>query len=294
MLNKMTFIAAATLALYGCGGDSGSSNKQPQTRTDYPIKGSLFTPSPSTNLSYTLTTDGQEDGEVSLNYQPIDAETLVERLIEKEPHNPILNIIYELNNNGITQFYLSEEVVNGIEEDASMYFAGTDGAMHEITDAYLMEQRFISTLTESSPLFRLKATDVKEADPNIDISSNTVSVNWSLTGTQLKLLLNDFDEQNWVKNLPDSASCTAWWQQQITEKGVRKSFKISGKSIEAAYLEETNTYSVNCDDLDSMEFVTTAERWFNPNLGLIQQIEIIKAENSHISEEKATLSKIEK
>lgn len=294
MLNKMTFIAAATLALYGCGGDSGSSTKQPQTRTDFPIKGSLFTPNPSTKLSYALATDGQEDGEVSLNYQPIDAEILVEKLIEKAPHNPILNIIHELHNNGITQFYLSEQVVNGIEEDASMYFAGTDGALHEITDAYLIDHRLISTLAESSPLFRLKANDVKESDPNIDISSNTVSVNWNLTGTQLKLLLNDFDEQTWLQELPESASCTTWWQQQVTEKGERKNFKVSGKSIEAAYLEETNTYNVNCNDMDSMEFVTTAERWFNPSLGLIQQIEIIKVENRHISEEKATLSNIQK
>ncbi|MCV5231904.1 hypothetical protein OFC56_32595, partial [Escherichia coli] len=83
------------------------------------------------------------------------------------------------------------------------------------------------------------------------------------------------------------------WQQQIRETGVRKTFSISGKTIEAADLTAENTYNLNCDNMASMEFATSAERWFNPSLGLIEQIELLKVQQVQINEEKVQLTAIE-
>jgi hypothetical protein len=146
----------------------------------------------------------------------------------------------------------------------------------------------------SSPVFYLNGAEVKEKSLNIDISMETVSLQLVLKGTSVKNILDNFEEHDWVQALPDMASCNVTWQQQVNETGARKTFTVSGKTIEAAYLKEDNIYYVNCEDMDSMEFATSAERWFNPSLGLIEQIELQKVEQIQINEEIATITAIEK
>lgn len=299
MLKKMTLIAAATIALYGCGGgsSSGSSsgNKGPQNNFDYPIKNATFAPVETTKLGYAFAVDAQPAGSMIMNFKPISAQDLVD-FAEQDPDAAIVApIINDLINNGITQFYLSTQDIEGKpESEENLYFAGTDGALHEFNDTFLVDHKLISLVMNSSPLFRLEGSTVKEKDPNIDISVNTISIDLSLNGEQVANLLDNFSDHEWVQKLPDDASCQTYWSQQITETGARKTFTVSGQSIEAAYLTEKNTYNLRCDGMDSMEFETSAERWFNPVLGLIKQVELLKAEQTQISEEKATLSKIEK
>ncbi len=229
MLKKMTLIAAATIALYGCGGgsSSGSSsgNKGPQNSIDYPIQNSSFSPVVTTKLNYAISADGQQVGSVLMNFDPMSSQELLDALTLIPQSAPVQQVIHDLVNNGITQFYLSLQVEESGEEEKSIYFAGTDGALHEITDTYLVDHRFIVPIMNSSPVFRLEGSTVKEKDPNIDISVNTVSVILDLNGEQVANLLNDFDDHQWVKTLPNEANCKAGWSQQITETGARKNFQ---------------------------------------------------------------------
>ena len=144
----------------------------------------------------------------------------------------------------------------------------------------------------SSPLFRLNGADVKESNPNLDISEETTSRLMTLNGADVKNILDDFEEHLWVKNLPIDTSCQVTWQRKIGETGVRKSFTISEKSIEAANLTEKNTYYISCEGMDSAEFGTSSERWFNPSIGLIEQIELMSVEQSTIEESAAILTSI--
>ena len=295
MLKQMTLIAAATMALYGCGGGSSDGNKGPQNNFDYPIKNATFAPVETTKLGYAFAVDEQPAGSMMMNFKPISAQDLVD-FAEQDPDAAIVApIINDLINNGITQFYFStQDIEDKPESEENLYFAGTDGALHEFNDTFLVDHKLISLVMNSSPLFRLEGSTVKDKDPNIDISVNTVSIDLPLRGEQVANLLDNFSDHEWVQKLPDDASCQTYWSQQITETGSRKTFHVSGKSIEAAYLTEKNTYNLRCDGMDSMEFESSAERWFNPALGLIEQVELLKAEQTQISEEKATLSKIEK
>lgn len=81
MLNKMTLIAAATLALYGCGGGSSSGsanpNKMPQESFDVSIHNSIFAPVPNTQLSYSFSLDGQPEGDMKLSFQAMDSEQIL-------------------------------------------------------------------------------------------------------------------------------------------------------------------------------------------------------------------------
>lgn len=295
MLKQMTLIAAATMALYGCGGGSSDGNKGPQNNFDYPIKNATFAPVETTKLGYAFAVDEQPAGSMMMNFKPISAQDLVD-FAEQDPDAAIVApIINDLINNGITQFYFStQDIEDKPESEENLYFAGTDGTLHEFNDTFLVDHKLISLVMNSSPLFRLEGSTVKDKDPNIDISVNTVSIDLPLRGEQVANLLDNFSDHEWVQKLPDDASCQTYWSQQITETGSRKTFHVSGKSIEAAYLTEKNTYNLRCDGMDSMEFESSAERWFNPALGLIEQVELLKAEQTQISEEKATLSKIEK
>lgn len=205
----------------------------------------------------------------------------------------MVQLVNDLVNYGAEQFYYSDEQYNDDEESNTLYFAGSDGALHEITDAYFIGHQFIAMLMHSSPIFRLNGDDVKEKSPNIDIGEETMSLQTTLTGYAVHNLLDRFEDHEWVQNLPMTASCQVVWQQQIRETGMRKAFSISGKKIEAAYLMEENIYNLNCDDMDSMEFATSAERWFNPSLGLIEQIELLKVQQVQINEEKVQLTAIE-
>lgn len=295
MLKQMTLIAAATMALYGCGGGSSDGNKGPQNNFDYPIKNATFAPVETTKLGYAFAVDEQPAGSMMMNFKPISAQDLVD-FAEQDPDAAIVApIINDLINNGITQFYFStQDIEDKPESEENLYFAGTDGTLHEFNDTFLVDHKLISLVMNNSPLFRLEGSTVKDKDPNIDISVNTVSIDLPLRGEQVANLLDNFSDHEWVQKLPDDASCQTYWSQQITETGSRKTFHVSGKSIEAAYLTEKNTYNLRCDGMDSMEFESSAERWFNPALGLIEQVELLKAEQTQISEEKATLSKIEK
>ncbi len=107
-------------------------------------------------------------------------------------------------------------------------------------------------------------------------------------------MLSDFEDHQWVKNLEYNASCQINWRQEINETGVRRSFTVSGKSIEAANLTEKNTYYIGCVGMDSAEFSTSSERWFNPTIGLIEQIELMSVEQSTIEKSAAKLTAIEK
>ncbi|CAG19255.1 hypothetical protein [Photobacterium profundum] len=295
MLKKMTLIAAATIALYGCGGGSSSgSSKDTGSTLNYPIQNSEFAPSSATKLNYTFSIDGQHEGDMKLSFQSLDSEQVLASLAQESGSEEVIQVVNDLVNYGVQQFYYSAEVQDDGEEDNTLYFAGTDGALHEITDAYLLGSSFIPTLMRSSPVFRLNGADVKEKSPNIDISEETVSLQLTLEGTSVKNMLEDFEDHDWVQALPDIASCNVTWQQQVGETGARKTFTVSNETIEAAYLTEDNIYNVNCKDMDSMEFATSAERWFNPSFGLIEQIERQKVEQIQISEEKATITAIEK
>lgn len=297
MLNKMTLIAAATLALYGCGGGSSSGstnpNKVPQESFDIAIQNSIFAPETNTQLSYSFSLDGQSEGDMKLSFQTMDSEQILAALAQIPNSEAIIQLVNDLVNYGAQQFYYSDEQFNNEEESNTLYFAGSDGALHEVTDVYSIGNQFIAMLMHSSPIFRLNGNDVKEKSPNIDIGEETMSLQTTLTGNAVHHLLDSFEEHEWVQNLPMTASCQVVWQQQIRETGVRKTFSISGKTIEAAYLTEENTYNLNCDDMDSMEFATSAERWFNPSLGLIEQIELLKVQQVQINEEKVQLTAIE-
>ncbi|HCG8042249.1 TPA: hypothetical protein NJ512_005330 [Vibrio parahaemolyticus] len=297
MLNKMTLIAAATLALYGCGGGSSSGsanpNKVPHESFDIAIQNSIFAPETNTQLSYSFSLDGQSEGDMKLSFQAMDSEQILAALAQIPNSEAIIQLVNDLVNYGAQQFYYSDEQFNNEEESNTLYFAGSDGALHEVTDVYSIGNQFIAMLMHSSPIFRLNGNDVKEKSPNIDIGEETMSLQTTLTGNAVHHLLDSFEEHEWVQNLPMTASCQVVWQQQIRETGVRKTFSISGKTIEAAYLTEENTYNLNCDDMDSMEFATSAERWFNPSLGLIEQIELLKVQQVQINEEKVLLTAIE-
>ncbi|HCH2782392.1 TPA: hypothetical protein NKT04_005009 [Vibrio parahaemolyticus] len=297
MLNKMTLIAAATLALYGCGGGSSSGsanpNKVPQESFDIAIQNSIFAPETNTQLSYSFSLDGQSEGDMKLSFQAMDSEQILAALAQIPNSEAIIQLVNDLVNYGAQQFYYSDEQFNNEEESNTLYFAGSDGALHEVTDVYSIGNQFIAMLMHSSPIFRLNGNDVKEKSPNIDIGEETMPLQTTLTGNAVHHLLDSFEEHEWVQNLPMTASCQVVWQQQIRETGVRKTFSISGKTIEAAYLTEENTYNLNCDDMDSMEFATSAERWFNPSLGLIEQIELLKVQQVQINEEKVQLTAIE-
>ncbi|CAK1946108.1 conserved hypothetical protein [Vibrio crassostreae] len=301
MKKSMTLLATSLFALYGCGGGGGSSsgstdgNKGPSNQVDYPIASSVFAPKPETTLSYSFTKDGQTEGVMTMNFTPLSGELIIAGLEEETGNEAVVQVINDLINYGITEFYVSEDImtnVEGTEEDGSIYFAGPDRGLHEVTNAYFIGSQYITTVMHSSPLFRLKGTDVKESNPIIDISKETVSLQMTLDGEAVANMLNDFEDHSWVSSLPTNASCQVTWQQHIEETGVRKSFKISDKSIEAANLTEKNTYYINCEGMDSAEFGTSSERWFNPSIGLIEQIELMSVEQSTIEESAAVLTSI--
>ena len=301
MKKSMTLLATSLFALYGCGGGGGSSsgstdgNKGPSNQVDYPIASSIFAPKPETTLSYSFTKDGQTEGVMTMNFTPLSGELIIAGLEEETGNEAVVQVINDLINYGITEFYVSEDImtsVEGTEEDGSIYFAGPDHGLHEVTNAYFIGSQYITTVMHSSPLFRLKGADVKESNPIIDISKETVSLQMTLDAEAVANMLSDFEDHQWVKNLPSNASCQVTWQQEINETGVRKSFTVSGKSIEAANLTEKNTYYIGCVGMDSAEFGTSSERWFNPTIGLIEQIELMSVEQSAIEESAASLTSI--
>ncbi|MEZ9514671.1 hypothetical protein AB4359_01995 [Vibrio splendidus] len=302
MKKTMTLLATSLFALYGCGGGGGSSsgstggNKGPSSQVDYPIASSAFAPKPETTLGYSFTKDDQIEGVMTMNFTPSSGELIVAGLEEERGNEAVVQVINDLiNYGGITEFYVSEGIMTnaeGTQEDGSIYFAGPDRGLHEITNAYFIGSQYITRMMYSSPMFRLKGTDVKESNPIIDISEETVSLQVTLDGEAVANLLNDFEDHSWVSSLPTDASCRVTWQQQIEETGVRKSFNISAKSIEAANLTEKNTYNINCEGMDSEEFGTSSERWFNPSIGLIEQIELMSVEQSTIEESAAILTSI--
>ncbi|WP_210472374.1 hypothetical protein [Vibrio crassostreae] len=301
MKKSMTLLATSLFALYGCGGGGGSSsgstdgNKGPSNQVDYPIASSAFAPKPETTLGYSFTRDGQTEGVMTMNFTPLSGELIIAGLEEETGNEAVVQVINDLINYGITEFYVSEDImtnVEGTEEDGSIYFAGPDHGLHEITNAYFIGSQYITTVMHSSPLFRLKGADVKESNPIIDISKETVSLQMTLDGEAVANMLSDFEDHQWVENLPSNASCQVTWQQEINETGVRKSFTVSGKSIEAANLTEKNTYYIGCVGMDSAEFGTSSERWFNPSIGLIEQIELMSVEQSAIEESAASLTSI--
>lgn len=301
MKKSMTLLATSLFALYGCGGGGGSSsgstdgNKGPSNQADYPIASSVFSPKPETTLSYSFTKDGQTEGVMTMNFTPLSGELIIAGLEEETGNEAVVQVINDLINYGITEFYVSEDImtnVEGTEEDGSIYFAGPDHGLHEITNAYFIGSQYITTVMHSSPLFRLKGADVKESNPIIDISKETVSLQMMLDAEAVANMLSDFEDHQWVENLPSNASCQVTWQQEINDTGVRKSFTVSGKSIEAANLTEKNTYYIGCVGMDSAEFGTSSERWFNPSIGLIEQIELMSVEQSTIEESAASLTSI--
>ena len=301
MKKTMTLLATSLFALYGCGGGGGSSsgstggNKGPSNQIDYPIASATFSPKPETTLGYSFTKDGQTEGVMTMNFTPLSGELIIAGLEEETGNETVVQVINDLINYGITEFYVSEDImtnVEGTQEDGSIYFAGPDRGLHEITSAYFIGSQYVTRMMYSSPLFRLKGTDVKESSPIIDISEETISMQITLDGEAVANMLSDFEDHQWVQSLPTDASCQVTWQQEINETGVRKSFTVSGKSIEAANLTEKNTYHIGCVGMDSAEFGTSSERWFNPTIGLIEQIELMSVEQSTIEESAAVLTSI--
>ncbi|WP_135444146.1 hypothetical protein [Vibrio tasmaniensis] len=299
MKKTMTLLATSLFALYGCGGGGGSSSSGSTgaTQFDYPINNSQFAPQATTALNYAFTTDAQAEGDIKINFMPLSGEQVIAVLEAETGNEGLIQVINDLINYGITEFYASEEVITndeGTQESGTIYFSGPDRGLHEITKTYFIGSQYITRMMYSSPRFRLRGTDVKENNPIIDISEDTVSLQVTLDGKAVAAMLSDFEDHQWVKSLPTNASCKVTWQQEINETGVRKSFTVSGKSIETANLTEKNTYYINCVGMDSTEFGTTSERWFNPSIGLIEQIELMSVEQSTIQESTAKLTSIEK
>ncbi|NOH34053.1 hypothetical protein [Vibrio chagasii] len=299
MKKTMTLLATSLFALYGCGGGGGSSSGSTNgNQVDYPINNdSQFAPQASTALKYAFTKDGEAEGSMTMNFTPLSGELVIAALEKESGNEAEIQVINDLVNYGITEFYVSEDIMTnseGTQEGGSIYFAGPDRGLHEITNAYFIGSQYITRMMYSSPLFRLKGTDVKESNPIIDISEETISMQITLDGEAVANMLSDFEDNQWVENLPSNASCQVTWQQIINETGVRKSFTVSGKSIEAANLTEKNTYYIGCVGMDSTEFGTSSERWFNPTIGLIEQIELMSVEQSTIEESAAKLTAIEK
>ena len=299
MKKSMTLLAASLFALYGCGGGGGSSSSGSTgaTQFDYPINNSQFAPQATTALNYAFTTDAQAEGDIKMNFMPLSGEQVIAALEAETGNEGLIQVINDLINYGITEFYASEEVITndeGTQESGTIYFSGPDRGLHEITKTYFIGSQYITRMMSSSPRFRLRGTDVKENNPNIDISEDTVSLQVTLNGKAVAAMLSDFEDHQWVKSLPTNASCKVTWQQEINETGVRKSFTVSSKSIETANLTEKNTYYISCVGMDSTEFGTTSERWFNPSIGLIEQIELMSVEQSTIQESTAKLTSIEK
>lgn len=299
MKKTMTLLATSLFALYGCGGGGGSSSSGSTgaTQFDYPINNSQFAPQATTALNYAFTTDAQAEGDIKMNFMPLNGEQVIAALEEETGNEGLIQVINDLINYGITEFYASKEVITndeGTQESGTIYFSGPDRGLHEITKTYFIGSQYITRMMSSSPRFRLRGTDVKENNPNIDISEDTVSLQVTLNGKAVAAMLSDFEDHQWVKSLPTNASCKVTWQQEINETGVRKSFTVSSKSIETANLTEKNTYYISCVGMDSTEFGTTSERWFNPSIGLIEQIELMSVEQSTIQESTAKLTSIEK
>ncbi|MEZ8189109.1 hypothetical protein [Vibrio sp. 1F279] len=299
MKKTMTLLATSLFALYGCGGGGGSSSSGSTgaTQFDYPINNSQFAPQATTALNYAFTTDAQAEGDIKINFMPLSGEQVIAVLEAETGNEGLIQVINDLINYGITEFYASEEVITndeGTQESGTIYFSGPDRGLHEITKTYFIGSQYITRMMYSSPRFRLRGTDVKENNPIIDISEDTVSLQVTLDGKAVAAMLSDFEDHQWVKSLPTNASCKVTWQQEINETGVRKSFTVSSKSIETANLTEKNTYYISCVGMDSTEFGTTSERWFNPSIGLIEQIELMSVEQSTIQESTAKLTSIEK
>ena len=301
MKKTMVLLTTSLFALYGCGGSSSSGltngNKGTSNQVDYPINDSQFAPKASTVLKYAFTKDGDTEGSMTMNFTPLSGEIIITALEKESGNEAEIQVIDDLVNYGITEFYVSEGIMTnseGTKEGGSTYFAGPDRGLHEITNAYFIGSQYITRMMYSSPIFRLKGTDIKESNPIIDISEETIAMQITLDGGAVANMLSDFEDHQWVKNLEYNASCQINWRQEINETGVRRSFTVSGKSIEAANLTEKNTYYIGCVGMDSAEFSTSSERWFNPTIGLIEQIELMSVEQSTIEKSAAKLTAIEK
>tara|TARA_Y100000588_G_scaffold24611_1_gene24598 strand:- start:958 stop:1866 length:909 start_codon:yes stop_codon:yes gene_type:complete len=301
MKKTMVLLTTSLFALYGCGGGSSSGltngNKGTSNQVDYPINDSQFAPKASTVLKYAFTKDGDTEGSMTMNFTPLSGEIIITALEKESDNEAEIQVINDLVNYGITEFYVSEGIMTnseGTKEGGSIYFAGPDRGLHEITNAYFIGSQYITRMMYSSPIFRLKGTDIKESNPIIDISEETIAMQITLDGGAVANMLSDFEDHQWVKNLEYNASCQINWRQEINETGVRRSFTVSGKSIEAANLTEKNTYYIGCVGMDSAEFSTSSERWFNPTIGLIEQIELMSVDQSTIEKSAAKLTAIEK
>lgn len=296
MRKTLSILAIATLTLYGCGGgSSGSSDGDKGTKVtvDYPIKNAKFAPTLTEKWSYELSRNKATPNKFDIAYKVLTSEQLLEVLEQSEDEDAklFIPIVNDLVNFGVKKFYFSDEN-NGGEISHSLYFAGTDGALHEIDDAYVAGRNAFKMvdLMKTSPLFRLSGDDVKENDPNISIGGDTISESLTLSGGLIKVMLEDFEGYEWLDNLPDTAVCNTHWQQSINETGVRKTLSVSGKKVETAYLEEKNTYNLRCDEMDSMEFSSKSSRWFNPRLGIVEQSETFDANQVTIEAQELTLS----
>ncbi|EOU2463653.1 hypothetical protein ACNTOD_002577 [Vibrio navarrensis] len=276
MIKKLTLIAAATLCLYGCGGgSSGSSSVKPpvtpQERFDYPIAGSTFAPLEDLLFNYAENNNGQAEEDFTLHFIPVDHNKLLEQNPD-EGEEIFKDLINALINSGVTQFYKMENAHDD-EDDGDVLFVGTDGYLRQISDFYAHNPKYLPYLRISGKILPTKGEMVKEADANIDITTTNISTKFSLSGTSTKQLLEHFESDAVVQAIPDTAECSIYWEQQHRETGKRKTFVLDGKRVEAAYLQESSTYNIDCQLESTIELSINAERWFNPSLGIIEQTE---------------------
>jgi hypothetical protein len=129
MKKTMTLLATSLFALYGCGGGGGSSsgstdgNKGPSSQVDYPIASSAFSPRPETTLGYSFTKDGETEGMMTMNFTPLSGELIIAGLEEEAGNEAVVQVINDLINYGITEFYVSEDIMTnaeGTQEDGSI------------------------------------------------------------------------------------------------------------------------------------------------------------------------------
>ncbi len=83
----------------------------------------LHCPKPETTLSYSFTKDGQTEGVMTMNFTPLSGEFIIAGLEEETGNEAVVQVINDLINYGITEFYVSEDImtnVEGTQEDGSI------------------------------------------------------------------------------------------------------------------------------------------------------------------------------
>lgn len=307
-MNKaLAIVATSVIALHGCGGDSGSSTGIDTDKSsgsnsfDFPIKGSNFSPEKLSFISYKTYQDGEENEEIRFAYSSISTTDLLTRLQDEldqaqingsEEATDITKLkrwVEDKQNQGSEHFFGLDTFVFGEDPEFSVLYQGGDDFTHLVDSSIEVSKEHNKDLFVTNPLFKHSGSAVKQKDPNLDISHNSIQRELNTSAGQLADLLDVF-YPNGVDDLgPEDTQCRLVWSQQIKENGQRVSVSIQGKNIETAYLGVENYYNVSCGDYGTTDFKLNTEIWFNPSFGLVKQIELTEKNNIQLHEEVMSL-----